>query len=174
MHSDAICGKRTATHPSTTVCCNVTGGSLGIEEMAWSNSRRFLRGGGLKEMVNTLQSEGECFEVSDLESDYRPGDCDENDQRAPQHATTGIVPFLHSGVFSSVTLSFDNTATGMSHWIIHDEATALDILQCVFSPWCSGQSSWPLTQRSRLLLLALSDFLSSTGSGTGSTQPLWG
>jgi hypothetical protein len=40
--------------------------------------------------------------------------------------------------------------------------------------WSSGQSSCLLTQRSRVRFLALPDFLSSSGSGTGSTQPLWG
>jgi hypothetical protein len=34
------------------------------------------------------------------------------------------------------------------------------------------QSSWLLIQRSRVRFPALPDFLSSSGSGTGSTQPL--
>jgi hypothetical protein len=38
--------------------------------------------------------------------------------------------------------------------------------------WSSGQSSWLLTQRSRIRFPALPDFMSSSGSGTGSTQPL--
>jgi hypothetical protein len=38
--------------------------------------------------------------------------------------------------------------------------------------WSSGQSSWLLTQRSWVRFLALPDFLGSSGSGTGSTQPL--
>jgi hypothetical protein len=33
--------------------------------------------------------------------------------------------------------------------------------------WSSGQSSWLLTQRSRVRFPALPDFLSSSGSGTG-------
>ena len=37
--------------------------------------------------------------------------------------------------------------------------------------WSSGQSFWPQIQRSRVWSLALPDFLSSSGSGTGSTQP---
>jgi hypothetical protein len=37
--------------------------------------------------------------------------------------------------------------------------------------WSSGQSSWLLTQRSRVRFPAQPDFLSSNGSGTGSTQP---
>jgi hypothetical protein len=40
--------------------------------------------------------------------------------------------------------------------------------------WSSGQSSWLLTQRSRVRFSALPDFLGSSGSGTGPTQPLWG
>jgi hypothetical protein len=40
--------------------------------------------------------------------------------------------------------------------------------------WSSGQSSWLLTQRSRVRFPALPDFLSINGSGMGSTQPLWG
>jgi hypothetical protein len=38
--------------------------------------------------------------------------------------------------------------------------------------WSSGQSSWLLTQRSRVRFPALPDFLNSSGSGKGSTQPL--
>jgi hypothetical protein len=37
--------------------------------------------------------------------------------------------------------------------------------------WSSDQSFWLLTQRSRVRFPALPDFLSSSGSGTGSTQP---
>jgi hypothetical protein len=37
--------------------------------------------------------------------------------------------------------------------------------------WFSGQTSWLQTQRSRVRFPALPDFLSSSGSGTGSTQP---
>jgi hypothetical protein len=40
--------------------------------------------------------------------------------------------------------------------------------------WSSSQSSWLLTQRSRVRFPTLPDFLSSSGSGTRSTQPLWG
>jgi hypothetical protein len=38
-------------------------------------------------------------------------------------------------------------------------------------PWSSGQSSWLQIQRSRVRFPALPDFLRSSGSGTGSTQP---
>jgi hypothetical protein len=37
--------------------------------------------------------------------------------------------------------------------------------------WSSGQSSWLQIQRSRVQFSALPDFLRSSGSGTGSTQP---
>ena len=37
--------------------------------------------------------------------------------------------------------------------------------------WSSGQSFWLKIQRSRVRFPALPDFLSSSGSGTGSTQP---
>jgi hypothetical protein len=37
--------------------------------------------------------------------------------------------------------------------------------------WSSGQSSWLQIQRSRVRFSALLDILSSSGSGTGSTQP---
>ena len=37
--------------------------------------------------------------------------------------------------------------------------------------WSSGQSFWLQIQRSRVRSPALPDFLSSIGSGTGSTQP---
>ena len=37
--------------------------------------------------------------------------------------------------------------------------------------WSSGQSFWLQIQRSWVRFPALPDFLSSSGSGTGSTQP---
>jgi hypothetical protein len=37
--------------------------------------------------------------------------------------------------------------------------------------WSSGQSSWLQIQRLRVWFPALPDFLRSSGSGTGSTQP---
>jgi hypothetical protein len=40
--------------------------------------------------------------------------------------------------------------------------------------WSSCQTSWLISQSSRVRFPALPDFLSSSGSGTGSTQPLWG
>jgi hypothetical protein len=37
--------------------------------------------------------------------------------------------------------------------------------------WCSGKSSWLQIHRSRVRFPALPDFPSSSGYGTGSTQP---
>jgi hypothetical protein len=50
----------------------------------------------------------------------------------------------------------------------------LSALQWPIRPplWSNGQSSWLLTQSSPVRFPALPDFLSSSGSGTGSTQPL--
>ena len=45
------------------------------------------------------------------------------------------------------------------------------IVEVVFPLWSSGQSFWLQIQRSRFRFPALPDFLSSSGSGTGSTQP---
>ena len=50
-----------------------------------------------------------------------------------------------------------------------------DFLQVVYLHrpplWSSGHSFWLQIQRSRVRFPALPDFLSSSGSGTGSTQP---
>ena len=55
------------------------------------------------------------------------------------------------------------------------QMTVLTKLKClpVCRPplWSSGQSFWLQIQRSRVRFSALPDFLSSSGSGTGSTQP---
>ena len=48
----------------------------------------------------------------------------------------------------------------------------IQIIQIIGPPlWSSGQSFWLQIQRSRVRFLALPVFLSSSGSGTGSTQP---
>jgi hypothetical protein len=44
-----------------------------------------------------------------------------------------------------------------------------DIIKIDLPLWSSGQSIWLLTQRSRVRFPALPHFLSSSGSGTGST-----
>ena len=47
----------------------------------------------------------------------------------------------------------------------------LDKIKHKLPLWSSGQSFWLQIQRSRVRFPALPDFLSSSGSGTGSTQP---
>jgi hypothetical protein len=52
------------------------------------------------------------------------------------------------------------------HWTLSDAVTYIG------TPLCSsGQNSWLLTQRSRVRFPALPDILSTSGSGTGCTQP---
>jgi len=46
----------------------------------------------------------------------------------------------------------------------------IDIYIYISPLWSSGQSFWLQIQRSRIRFPALPDFLSSSGSGTGSTQ----
>ena len=45
------------------------------------------------------------------------------------------------------------------------------LIYVVGALWSSDQSFWLQMQRSRVRFPALPDFLSSSGSGTGSTQP---
>jgi len=45
------------------------------------------------------------------------------------------------------------------------------VTYCISPLWSSGQSFWLQIQRSRVRSPALPDFLSGSGSGTGSTQP---
>ena len=50
-------------------------------------------------------------------------------------------------------------------------AMSSNLVSAVIPLWSSGQSFWLQIQRSRVRFPALPDFLSSSGSGTGSTQP---
>ena len=57
-----------------------------------------------------------------------------------------------------------------------DSILGYTFIACLVVPkgpplWSSGQSFWLQIQRSRVRFPALPDFLSSSGSGTGSTQP---
>ena len=55
---------------------------------------------------------------------------------------------------------------------VHQTAEILKTVGWLGPPlWSSGQSFWLQIQRSRVRSPALPDFLSSSGSGTGSTQP---
>ena len=49
--------------------------------------------------------------------------------------------------------------------------SSLIINLSIYALWSSGQSFWLQIQRSRVRSLTLPDFLNSSGSGTGSTQP---
>ena len=58
------------------------------------------------------------------------------------------------------------------HWcIVIDEKQDANFYMYGPPLWSSGQSFWLHIQRSRVRFPALPDFLSSSGSGTGSTQP---
>ena len=57
-----------------------------------------------------------------------------------------------------------------------DDTKERELLKCVVAVkgpplWSSGQSFWLQIQRSRVRFPALPDFLSSSGFGTGATQP---
>ena len=53
----------------------------------------------------------------------------------------------------------------------YSKEKAKSLIIFLYAPlWSSGQSFWLQMQRSRVRFPALPDFLSSSGSGTGSTQ----
>jgi hypothetical protein len=58
-----------------------------------------------------------------------------------------------------------------SHGKVGSCATSQNVYGLGPPLWSSSQSSWLLTQKPRVPFPALPDFLSSSGSGTGSTQP---
>jgi hypothetical protein len=65
--------------------------------------------------------------------------------------------------YSTPTLAFMNVISNVELQVVYwAERPPL---------WSSGQSFWLQIQRSRVRFPALPDFLSSSGSGTGSTQP---
>ena len=63
--------------------------------------------------------------------------------------------------------------TGLLKHLIYKKQKQFVLLLSSNRPplWSSGQSLWLQIQRSRVRFPALPDFLSSSGSGTGSTQP---
>jgi hypothetical protein len=93
-------------------------------------------------VVYTLDSDDEYSEISDFESDYYPSDGDESDSAvtdkpASQHSMKRNRPSAalfqwDSGVFSPVVQDCDNSASGISDWVIPDQPTALDIFQFFF------------------------------------------
>ena len=70
---------------------------------------------------------------------------------------SGVVCEINRGSRFTVKLSFGTFV----HVVVVDRPPL----------WFSGQSFWLQIQRSRVRFPALPDFLSSSGSGTGSTQP---
>ena len=73
-------------------------------------------------------------------------------------------------------LNVKSGGTYSDHWALKGEVIRYLSFSLLFSPqgpplWSSGQSFWLQIQRSRARFPALPDFLSSSGSGTGSTQP---
>jgi hypothetical protein len=70
-------------------------------------------------------------------------------------------------------LLFYFVLTTFHEWECSEEDNIRECVRISGPPLCSsGQSSWLLIQRYRVRFPALPDFLSSSGSGTGSTQPL--
>ena len=58
-----------------------------------------------------------------------------------------------------------------SHGLLYIKKNIYIYIYIYIYIWSSGQSFWLQIQRSRVRFPALPDFLSSSGSGTGSTQP---
>jgi hypothetical protein len=71
------------------------------------------------------------------------------------------------GFFQYFTLSFTQKILG--NWKLYDFVKCYLIKRPPL--WSCGQSSWLQIQRSRVRFPALPDFLRSSESGTGSTQP---
>jgi hypothetical protein len=86
------------------------------------------------------------------------------------HKFTNQIKFIYVPVSTSPNFSFlRNTGS------FHGEQMRSNFLRktaCRSLLWSSGQSSWLHTQRSRVQFPTLLDILSSSGSGTGSTQLL--
>ena len=86
----------------------------------------------------------------------------------------GVGPRFCYSVFEvSVTSSIHFKKTILSQYLPPFYPSISPEFQCMKWPplWSSGQSFWLQIQRSRVRFPALPDFLSSSGSGTGSTQP---
>jgi hypothetical protein len=82
--------------------------------------------------------------------------------------------WVHTSSKRDYSISFICGHPGITREIAKNEMQWRDHLHFLPVLWSSGQCSWLLIQRFRVRFLALPDFLSSSGSGTGSTQPLWG
>jgi hypothetical protein len=93
---------------------------------------------------------------------------------SPEQGKGFLIPLDHKLIGPKAVLgeSFARAGSGLLCHVSADPTIALCIrIMAVLSLWSSGQSSWPQTLRSRVQFPALPHFLSSSGSGTGSTQP---
>jgi hypothetical protein len=62
--------------------------------------------------------------------------------------------------------------TKLERYVRFDNSVYIECQRMRPPLWSSGHTSWLQTQRPLVRFLALPDFLSSSGSGTESTQPL--
>jgi hypothetical protein len=83
--------------------------------------------------------------------------------------------YLHQFFLVKVSVSSQMLHTGRGQGTCSSWQHSQTIFTCVnvTGPplWSNGQSSWLQIQRFRVRFPALSDYLRSSGSGTGSTQP---
>jgi hypothetical protein len=80
-------------------------------------------------------------------------------------------------IYAPMCLSVSQWHAAIHVWCMYsyDCSVLTYIRSCITANWpplwSSGQSSWPQKQRSRVRFPALPDLLSSSGFGTGYTQP---
>jgi len=65
---------------------------------------------------------------------------------------------------------YNNNNNNNNNKVVYNNIMLL-LAICIPPLWSSGHSFWLQIQRSRVRYPALPDFLSSSGSGMGSTQP---
>ena len=82
-------------------------------------------------------------------------------------------PYRSSVAFRQSYRSSNRTAHRTKKICVPGPAIYIYIYIYIYRPplWSSGQSFWLQIQRSRVRFPALPDFLCSSGSGTGPTQP---
>jgi hypothetical protein len=95
-----------------------------------------------------------------------------NDRRGSAAVTTRHTSIRRS--WRRILPTSGGRSVGIVRFRIKGHGVRLFVLFATVLPplLSSGQNFWLLTQRSRVRFSALPDFLSSSGSGTGSTQPL--
>ena len=86
--------------------------------------------------------------------------------------TWRVVVTIHTLQVGNYSCASVKCVTGRVNDVCNNSCTVILILVCIGRPplWSSGQSFWLQIQRSRVRFPALPDFLSSSGSGTGSNQ----